>query len=329
MILAGDIGGTKTLLALFSRMADGSMMCVRKQIFVSNEYQKFDELLAAFLTLDEAISSACFAVAGPVINQRCQLTNLSWYLDAEELKRNLCITKVKLLNDLEAMALGMLCLPEKDLLQLNPNAETKRGNVAVIAAGTGLGEAILYWDGRQYHAMATEGGHCDFAAQTPQQDRLLNFLRKKYHQHVSVERILSGSGFSDLYDFLSADDFAPRCSAVPSGKLAVEQGIDRNAVISNLGIDAEDALCAEVLRLFVAIYGAESGNLALKCLATGGVYIGGGIGPKIRTALEDGLFIQAFKDKGRFSSLLNKISIKLALNPQTPLIGASHFFAKT
>ncbi len=322
MILAGDIGGTKTVLSIVSRDTDGSLTCVQEQTYASGQFAEFDDILTAFLPADVTIRSACFGVAGPVVNERCQTTNLPWLLDGAALKIKLGTAKVKLLNDLEAMALGMLSLPEHDLVELNPNAQTLVGNSAVIAAGTGLGEAILYWDGDKHHALATEGGHTDFAAQNAQQDLLLAYLRKSYAEHVSYERILSGIGFSHLYDFLCEQGFAPACPAVPD----INSDIDRNAVISRLGASGEDPLCAEVVRLFVELYGAEAGNLALKSFATGGVFIGGGIAPKILSAMQDGQFIRAFKAKGRFVPLLDKVSVKLSLNPRTPLIGAINYF---
>lgn len=322
MILAGDIGGTKTVLSIMTRDASGSLTCLQEQTFSSQQFPEFDDILTAFLPAGVNIKSACFGVAGPVVNQRCHTTNLPWVLDAEELKTKLNTSKVKLLNDLEAMALGMLYLPEDDLVELNPNSQTQAGNIAVIAAGTGLGEAILYWDGSKHHPMATEGGHSDFAAINAQQDLLLAYLRKIYPDHVSCERILSGIGFSHLYDFLCDQGFAPPCPVVPD----INSGIDRNAVISRLGVAGEDPLCAEAVRLFVELYGAETGNLALKSLATGGIYIGGGIGAKILPAMLDGNFMRAFKAKGRFISLLEKIPVKLSLNPRTPLIGAINFF---
>jgi len=322
MILAGDIGGTKTVLSILTGEANGSLTCVQEQTYSSRQYPEFDDILTAFLPADITIESACFGVAGPVVNQRCQTTNLPWLLDAAALKIKLGTSKVKLLNDLEAMALGMLYLPEHDLVELNPNAETQEGNIAVIAAGTGLGEAILYWDGNKHHPMATEGGHSNFAAQNPRQDQLLAYLRQSYPDHVSYERILSGIGFSHLYDFLCEQDFAPPCPDVPDNN----SDIDRNAVISGLGVSGEDRLCAEAVRLFVELYGAETGNLALKSLAIGGIFIGGGIGPKILPAMQDGNFIQAFKAKGRFFPLLDKIPVKLSLNPRTPLIGAINYF---
>jgi len=322
VILAGDIGGTKTVLTLLTNDANGSQTCIKEETYPSQKFPEFDDILKAFLPADVTISSACFGIAGPVVNQRCQTTNLPWLLDAETLKLKLGTSKVKLLNDLEAMALGMLHLPEQDLIELNPNAQIQPGNIAVIAAGTGLGEAILYWDGNKHHPIATEGGHSDFAAQTVQQDQLLEYLRKTYPDHVSYERILSGIGFSHLYDFLCDQGFAPHCLEVP----ALNSEIDRNAVISQLGLVGEDALCAEVVRLFVELYGAETGNLALKSLATGGVFIGGGIAPKILSAIQKGGFIEAFKAKGRFLPLLDKISVKVSLNPRTPLIGAINYF---
>ncbi|MDP1666696.1 MAG: glucokinase [Methylobacter sp.] len=320
MILAGDIGGTKTVLSILSRDANGSLTCVQEQTYSSRQFPKFDDILTAFLPADITIRSACFGVAGPVVNQRCQTTNLPWLLDAAALKIKLGTAKVKLLNDLEAMALGMLYLPEHDLIELNPHAETQAGNIAVIAAGTGLGEAILYWDGNKHYPMATEGGHSDFAAQNAQQDLLLAYLRKSYPDHVSCERILSGIGFSHLYDFLCEQKFAPPCPDIP------DSGVDRNAAISERGLSGKDPLCVAVVRIFVELYGAETGNLALKSLATGGVFIGGGIGPKILSAMQDGNFIRAFKAKGRFLPLLDKISVKLSLNPRTPLIGAINYF---
>jgi glucokinase len=322
VILAGDIGGTKTVLTIMRREAGGLLNCFKEESFSSQQFPSFDDILKAFLPQDVVIKTACFGVAGPVVNQRCQTTNLPWLLDGGKLKEKLGTEQVMLLNDLEAMALGMLQLQEHDLLELNPNAKTQSGNIAVIAAGTGLGEAILYWDGTKYHPMATEGGHCDFAAQNSQQDHLLQFMRSIYPLHVSCERLISGIGFSHLYDFLCKQGFAPPCPGVPD----IGGSVDRSAVISRLGVAGENHLCQEAVRLFVELYGAEAGNLALKALATGGVFIGGGIAPKILPALQTGQFIESFKAKGRFLPLLDTISVKLSLNPRTPLLGAIHFF---
>ena len=322
MILAGDIGGTKTVLSLLTQDSEGLLSCLKEQSYPSQQYSKFDEILNDFLSEGQEIASACFGIAGPVVNQRCQTTNLPWLLDGNELKARLNTSKVKLLNDLEAMALGMKYLPDDDLVELNPNAIPQTGNVAVIAAGTGLGEAILFWDGITYHPLATEGGHTDFAAQNELQDQLLKYLRKKNPEHVSYERILAGVGFSNLYDFLCEEGLGDPCTEV--SELTIDQ--DRNAVISRLGVTGEDPCCVQVVRLFVEIYGAETGNLALKSLSMGGVYIGGGIGPKILIALQEGSFIAAFKAKGRFLPLLDTLSVKLSVNPRTPLIGAIHYY---
>ncbi|ESS73437.1 glucokinase Glk [Methyloglobulus morosus KoM1] len=322
MILAGDIGGTKTVLALIDRLPDGSTAWIKEEAYPSQDYPTFDAILEQFLPRGINLISACFGIAGPVVNQHCQMTNLSWSLDGTTLKTQLGVEKVKLLNDLEAMAIGMLHLPEYDLVELNPNAIAQSGNIAVIAAGTGLGEALLYWDGEKHHPMATEGGHCDFAPQTVQQDRLLTYLRTCYPEHVSYERILSGIGFSHLYDFLCADGFAPACPDVPD----IGSGIDRNAVISQLGVAGKDPVCAEAVRLFVEIYGAETGNLALKAFALGGIYIGGGIAPKILPIIKDGGFLQSFNAKGRYLPLLDQVSVKISLNERTPLMGAVNYY---
>ena len=322
MILAGDIGGTKTVLSLLTRSTEGLLHCLKEKTYSSQHHAEFDSLLLDFLPIGESIHSVCFGVAGPVVNQRCQTTNLPWLLDAEALKVQLNTDKVRLLNDLEAMALGMLYLPEEDLIELNPKAKPQTGTIAVLAAGTGLGEAILCWDGLQYHALGTEGGHTDFAPQNALQDQLIVYLRQKIGGHVSYERIVSGVGFSHLYDFLCDEGLAVPCVAVT--QLSPDE--DRNALISKLGVAGADPCCVEVLKMFVDIYGAEAGNLALKCLSTGGVFIGGGIGPKILPALLEGRFMQAFKDKGRFLPMLESLSVKLSLNPRTPLIGAINYF---
>jgi glucokinase len=326
MILAGDIGGTKTNLALYKKDSQGGLHCEFEQTFASADYPQFNDILSIFLSSDQVIDSACFGIAGPIVDQCCQTTNLPWTIDAKELSLRLGTDKVKLLNDLEAMAIGMLHSSAEDMIELNPHAKSQDGNIAVIAAGTGLGEAILYWDGQCHHPIATEGGHCDFAAQTEQQDQFVNYLRKYLNGHVSWERVLSGDGFGYLYDFLVSTGFAQPCPAVPSNN---ENGLyvdDRNAIISRLGINNEDLVCVEVVRLFVELYAAEAGNLALKCLSTGGVFIGGGIGPKICPALENENFLRAFTAKGRFQQLLSQMSVKLSLNPNTPLIGAANYF---
>lgn len=327
MILAGDIGGTKTILALYGKNESGSLQCEYEQTYASADFPQFYDILSVFLQKDVSISAACFGIAGPIVEQSCLTTNLPWMIEAKTLAKKLGTPRVRLLNDLEAMAIGMLNISADNLIELNPRAEQHSGNIAVIAAGTGLGEAILFWDGQRHTPIATEGGHCSFAPQTEQQDQLLAYLRKLFNGHVSWERVLSGDGFGYIYDFLVDIRYAPACPAVPSFSAIASYPSDRNAIISRLGIRGEDPVCAETVRLFVELYGAEAGNLALKCLATGGVYIGGGIAPKIRPALEDGKFLRPFTAKGRFQNLLDTLSIKLSLDQNTPLIGAAHYFS--
>ena len=324
MILAGDVGGTKTVLGLFEPKADVGLKLILERVYPSGAFKEFDDLLGAFL--DEVPvrpSTVCLGVAGPVFEQRCEATNLPWSIEAEHLTARHGFPKVRLLNDLEAMAIGMLHLDEAESLSLNPQAEVQAGNRAVIAAGTGLGEAVLFFDGKGYKPMATEGGHADLAALDPQQDALLSYLRRRFQGHVSYERILSGNGFGHLYDFLIASGFGSKSAEVESAHGT--PGMDRNALISKLGIEGRDPVCNEALRLFITFYGQEAGNLAMRSLARGGIYIGGGIAPKIKERLTDGGFLNAFKDKGRFQGMLSKVPITLALDPRTPLRGCAHY----
>lgn len=326
MILAGDIGGTKTNLALYEKNSLGILNCKLEQTFVSADFDQFYDILSVFLSANQTIDSVCLGIAGPIVDQCCHTTNLPWIIDAKDLMLRFGTDKVKLLNDMEAMAIGMLNASDEDMIELNPRATSACGNVAVLAAGTGLGEAILYWDGQSHHPIATEGGHADFAAQTEQQDQFVKYLRTHFEEHVSWERVLSGNGFGYLYDFLISTGFGSDCSAILAVNETKSIIEDRNAVISRLGINNEDPVCVEVVRLFAELYAAEAGNLALKCLSTGGVFIGGGIGPKIRPALENEAFLNAFSNKGRFQPLLSKMSVKLSVNADAPLIGAAHYF---
>lgn len=322
MILAGDIGGTKTNLALFE-IIDNALLLQTQHQFASQHYPHFGEVMDEFLTLTSqpTIESACFGIAGPIIHEQCFTTNLPWIIDAHTLRETLQTPHVRLLNDLEATAYGMLYLREDEFVNLNPSAQSTAGNCAVMAAGTGLGEAMLYFDGKQYHPSGSEGGHCDFAPLNPQQDALLVWLRQRFLEHVSLERILSGPGISTLYDFLQESGFAPE----PAQMLTLAKNEDRSARISRCALEENDPLCVETLRLFTEIYGAEAGNLALKTMSLGGVYIGGGIAPKILPYIQSETFINAFARKGRFESLLRSMSLKVSLNPETALLGAAHF----
>lgn len=320
MILAGDIGGTKTHLALF-RVEREQLIQVRQEIFPSKAYAGLEEVIQKFLLKSEgSIESACFGVAGPVIKGRCETTNLPWVVDAEQIGKQFGIPSVVLLNDLEATAYGALGLTEKEYCIINQGQTDLQGNRVVIAAGTGLGEAILFWDGLGFRASASEGGHTDFAPRNPIEINLLEYLLKSFDR-VSYERVLSGQGLFSIYRFLRDTGYGEEPPWL-SVRLA---GEDPAAVISEAALARKADLCVRTLEMFVSIYGAEAGNLALKSMATGGVYIGGGIAPKILNKLLDGTFMKGFLDKGRYVSFMSRIPIWVILNEKTALLGAAKF----
>lgn len=321
-ILAADIGGTKTILALYE-IVDGIFTQLAHQQYASQSFGTFNEIIFDFRERysTSKIDAACLGIAGPIIDSNCNATNLPWKINSNELKEQLNTTRIKLLNDLEATAYGMLYLDESSFLELNPSAHAKESNRAVIAAGTGLGEAQLFWNGVKYQPIGSEGGHCDFAPLTSQQDALLAWLRNHFPSHVSYERILSGPGISTLYDFLTQSGFASQ----PDEIAHCDPSQDRSALISHYALEKKDPLCCETLRLFCEIYGAEAGNLALKSMSLGGVYIGGGIAAKILPFLSNGTFLEAFVKKGRFETLLRSMSVKVSLDPHTALLGASRY----
>ncbi len=324
MILAGDIGGTKTVLALFEPEGEG-LKSVREATFPSRDHATFEEILADFLkgSGDARPEAACFGVAGAVMDGRVQTTNLPWTLDEEVLADSIHVEKATLLNDLEAAAYGTLHLSLAEKHVLNPGtSRRKRGNIAVIAAGTGLGEAILFFDGQKYQPIASEGGHSDFAPQSDVEVALHHYLREKFHGHVSYERVLSGPGFFNVYSFFRDSGHAPEPDWLAE---KIRQG-DPSAVVSEVGLAGQDENCVATLDLFSTIYGAEAGNLALKALAVGGVFIAGGIAPKLLPALTRGdAFLKGFFAKGRFSDLMKHLHVSVALNPRAPLIGAAHY----
>jgi glucokinase len=324
MILAGDVGGTKTALGLFEPAGDGLAM-LRTATFVSAEHTSLDDILAAFLGEGAPSSSlgvACLGVAGPVIEGKCHVTNLGWQLDEAMLARAIGVRRVKLLNDLEATAYGMLHLSPDELVVLNLGAQPRHaGNVAVIAAGTGLGEAMLYWDGNTYHPMASEGGHVGFAPNTDQEIDLLRFLRRELAGHVSYERVISGPGLHNIYRFLRQGEHRPEPVWLAEHLTAG----DPSAAIAEAGLAGSDPVCVAALDLFSSIYGAEAGNLALKCLAMGGVFVAGGIAPKLLAVLQNGSFMRGFTNQGRFADVMQSIPVSVALNPRAALLGAAHF----
>jgi len=321
MILAGDIGGTKTNLAFYTYNNENLELKQQHQ-FVSKDYENFSNVIEEFISIYDIknIEAICLGIAGPVINGVCRTTNLPWIIDTKELQEVFKTKKVKLLNDLEATAYGMLYLNEEEFININPSAKETHANRAVIAAGTGLGEAILFYDGENYHPIGSEGGHCDFAALNSLQDELLVWMRKRHKDHVSIERLVSGIGIYTIYEFLKEQNFASE----PKAMLNLAKDTDKNAMVTKCALD-NDPLCLETMKLFVEIYGAETGNLALKSLSLGGIYIGGGIAPKILPFLVDGNFFNAIVSKGRFKETLENIQIKISLNPNTALLGAVHF----
>jgi glucokinase len=321
-VLGADIGGTKVNLALFD-WRDGRLSCVRMESYHSLELDGLPTALERFFGHDAPpLDAAAFGVAGPVQDDRAKITNLPWRVDGENLRSVLGVRRVKLINDLEATAYGVLTLEPADMLILNAGTAAA-GNAAVIAAGTGLGEGLLFWDGTQYQPAPSEGGHADFAPRNDLEAELLVFLGRRY-QHVSYERLLSGPGLVNIYEFLrdtGRGDEPP----VFARRLREE---DPAAAISHAALQGAPPLCVQALDLFAAIYGAEAGNLALKVMATGGVYVGGGIAPKISQKLADGTFMGAFRDKGRMAFLMDLMPVRVILKETTALNGAGYCAAR-
>ena len=325
MILAGDLGGTKANLAVFQEKA-GGLEPVRIETFPSQEFGSLEEIVTRFLKPEPpgAIGCACFGVAGAIIDGRARLTNLHWDVQRESLA-GVLRSEVYLLNDMQASAYGMLHLKPGERFELNAATEpAPRGNIAVIAAGTGLGEGCLFWDGVGHHPMASEGGHVDFSPRNDIEVDLWAYLRQKFSGHVSWERVLSGPGLFNLYSFLRDRDYYPE---PPEFGAKLAEADDPNPLIAQAGVARTSPLCAATLDLFIDMYGAEAGNLALKCLAVGGVYLAGGIAPKILPALEAGRtrFMQSFTAKGRLGELLQRVGVFVSLNAKAPLWGAAYY----
>lgn len=319
ILLVGDIGGTKTNLALYEY--DGELACIKEKKFVSKLYNSLWDIINEFLK-DETkeIKKACFGIAGPVKNGRCYTTNLPWLVDANELASKLKITDVFLLNDLESDAYGLLELSPKEFFELNKGNRRQQGNAALISAGTGLGEAGLFWDKKKYRPFACEGGHTDFAPRDELEAELLFYLKNKFG-HVSYERIVSGPGLCNVYQFL-VDTKKTTWHQDFNDSIKVN---DLAEAISTKAINNEDEGCSKAVDIMISVYGAEAGNIALKHFALSGVYLGGGIAPKILEKLKNGIFMKAFTDKGRFSSLMQSIPVRIILNNRTALLGAAYY----
>ncbi|MCI0455153.1 MAG: glucokinase [Candidatus Dadabacteria bacterium] len=324
MILAGDIGGTKTTLAYF-RIEAGQLKTTVESTFSSREHGSLREIARKFVSTNSLrIEHACFGVAGPVKEGRSETTNLPWVVDSKVLSVELGIETAWLINDLEATAYGIKALEPKDFTILNNGASDAKGNAAVIAAGTGLGEAGFYWDGENHHPFACEGGHADFAPRNELEMELLRHLLERY-SHVSYERVLSGPGLFNIYSFLRDKGSFGKEPRWLTEKIS--RGDDPSSAVSEAALEGACELCVKALDTFVSIYGAEAGNLALKTLATGGVYVGGGIAPKIIKKLTDGTFINAFFDKGRLENLMKSMPVSVILNEKTPLLGSARYAA--
>ncbi len=318
MILAGDIGGTNARLAYFEPQ-NGHFRLVSERTFPSREHSELGGIVSEFLK-DSSIrpEAACFGIAGPVRNGRVETSNLPWVIEQSRLAKQIHLPGTLLINDLEASAWGIGALAAEDLVPLNHVDEPTVGNQAVIAPGTGLGEAGLFWDGNRHHVFACEGGHTEFGPQGDLQIELVRFLQARFG-HVSYERILSGPGLINVYEFLresgrgtESGDF---CASLRTG--------DAAAVISKAALDGSSDLAEKALELWISVYGAEAGNLALKVMATGGLFLTGGISPKILSKLTGPLFLEAFFAKGRLRPLLEAIPVQVVTNEKAGLLGAA------
>jgi len=321
MLLAGDIGGTKTNLAVYSPDA-GPRAPLAEATFPSGRYANLEALVRDFLGgVDLAVDRASFGVAGPVVGGRATITNLPWVIDEAQLESELGLSAVRLLNDLEAIAYAVPWLEPGDVHTLNEGQPAPGGSMAIVAPGTGLGEAYLTWDGTRYRAYASEGGHSDFAPTTPLEVELLRYLLPRF-DHVSYERVCSGLGVPNIYAYLKDSGYAEEPAWLAEQLAAAD---DPTPVIVKAGLDEgrRCRLCQATLDTFVSILGAEAGNMALKVLATGGVYLGGGIPPRILPALKGERFMDAFRRKGRLSKLMVRIPVHVILNPQVALLGAA------
>ena len=329
MILAGDVGGTKVHLALYS-FEEGRLQPIRDQKFPASEYATLDEVVKQFLGENDGhpaekpgdIVAACFGCPGPVRDGRIKLTNLPWELDARLLRASLGIEHIFLINDLEANGYGIPELSKEAIFVLHEADSAAVGHRALVSAGTGLGEALLIWDGKQRHIpVPSEGGHCDFAARDDREIALLQYLRRELKGRVSFERVVSGIGLKNIYAFLRDDQKMEEPDWLRE-RIAHE---DPNAVIGTCAEDGSSELCYEVMQMFSSAFGAEAGNVALKVLSMGGIYLGGGIAPKVLKTLKSGAFTKAFLDKGRLSPVLESIPVRVILDDTCALLGAAAY----
>ncbi|EXJ13632.1 glucokinase [Imhoffiella purpurea] len=322
-LLVGDIGGTKTALGMAE--TDGELVRISEpRRYPSASFDSLDKIIHRY-----SVETGCqcrfasFAVAGPVHDRRTETTNLPWFLDADALEASFGFAGVEFLNDLEAVAWGVSALEPSDLAELHPGEGSFEGNACVVAAGTGLGQAGLFWDGITHHAFATEGGHTDFAPADDLEFAMLRHLKMRFGR-VSWERVVSGPGIANVYEFfLRYHD----CESPAWLRRAIEEGGDTAAAVAEAAAAERCAVCVETMNLFLRLYGREAGNTALKHMALGGVYLGGGIALKNLALLRQGGFLEGFFDKGRMGSLMRRMPVRVILQPLTPLLGAARFMA--
>jgi glucokinase len=317
-ILVGDIGGTNTRLALFEDR-ENRLQTVHEAVYSSSRFDGLGEAIESFLAdRGTECERACFGIAGPVDGRRVRVTNLPWVVDADEIAARFGLASVLVINDLEAVASGLELLRPVDFFELNPGREAATGNLAVIAPGTGLGQAGVLRDGHEYRPFACEGGHASFAPQSEEQWELLEFLKKR-HQHVSWERVVSGPGLESIHEFIRERTAAP----VPDWLIDEMERLGAAPVIAREGLAGSSETCSRALRLFVGLYGDEAGNLALKLMATGGVYLAGGMTQAIVPALGEGRFMDAFLAKGRMRRVLEGMPVRVVLDEMIGLRGAA------
>ena len=333
LLLAGDIGGTKTILRLVQFSDTVGLKTLYEESFPSGDFPDLVPIVQKFLTTANSSTpdKACFAIAGPVVENTAKLTNLSWFLDTERLSKELGIERISLINDFAAVGYGIFGLTKQDLLTLQVGKYQSAAPMAIIGAGTGLGQGFLIKQGNSYQVFASEGGHADFAPRNQLEFELLKYILTKYDiQRVSVERVVSGLGIISIYQFLRDRKIATESPAIANAVRTWEQEagksektVDPGALIGNAALEKSDRLSEQTMQLFIEAYGAEAGNLALKLLPYGGLYIAGGIAPKILPLIQDGSFLTNFTQKGRMGSLLKEIPVYIILNQQVGLIGAA------
>ncbi len=321
MILVGEIGATRVRLAAFE--TEGSrLQCAVEKNYVSLQHDGLAGILADFVkTGGIPVHSACLGVAGPVRAGRSKISNLPWVIDAREVAKQLRLNSVGLLNDLEAFAYGIDGLDSKDFITLSEGSEDAEGNRAVISAKTGLGVAGMYWDGFRHHPFACEGGHADLAPRNDIEMELLSYLQKKYGR-ISCERVLSGPGIKNIYDFLRDTHKAEEPEWLHT---QIDSAPDPPALISQMALEGKAAICDQALSIFVSVFGAQTGNCALNFMSTGGIFIGGSIAAKIVPKMKDPVFLESFLDKGRMETILKNMPVKIVVNDDAGLIGAARY----